>query len=500
MTERPGPFSLAGLRDALLAGREPPALRVLSVRPSYRWMVVGSVCIGSFMGQVDASITQLLLPRLEEAFDAKLSAVSLVAVAYLVTMAALLPIFGRLADMVGRKLLYAGGFLVFVAGSALCGFAGGLGELVVFRILQGIGAGLLMANSVAIVVSAAGPERRGRALGIQAAAQAVGLSVGPALGGLVLDTLDWRWVFWINVPVGLVGAAIGWMVIPPTQGPRTGGGFDRNGALILVPALAVLMAAINQAQAWGLLSPAFLGALAGAGLLFALFVRIERRAPVPLVELGLFRSLPFTAGAIAGLLAYAMLFGVFFLMPFVFIRGHGDTALEAGLRLCIVPVAIGMVAPFSGALSDRLGPRLPTVAGMSVAACALALLAVSLGTGLGGPFLVMACLAGVGAGQGLFSSPNNSAIMGGAPARLTGAAGGLVNVARASGTSIGIAAASALLAARLVTAGGSGGTRDVAPAVLSAAAADVVLMLAAFAAAAAIVSALGVKRGARQPR
>ena len=152
-----GPASIAALRDAVQKGREPPAADSVARLPSYWLFVVGTVCIGAFMGQVDSSIAQLLLPRLELEFSARLSTVSWVAVAYLLAMAAFLPIFGRLADMVGRKLLYTGGFLLFVLSSALCGVAPNLPVLIAFRVLQGIGAALLSSNSVAIVVAAAGP-------------------------------------------------------------------------------------------------------------------------------------------------------------------------------------------------------------------------------------------------------------------------------------------------------------------------------------------------------
>src|SRR5262245_62502758 len=192
------------------------------------------------MGQVDSSIAQMRLPRLEYEFGARLSTVSWVAIVYLLAMAAFLPIFGRLADMVGRKLLYTGVFLLFVLGSALCGLAPDLPVLIAFRVLQAIGAALLSSNSVAIIVAAAGPERRGRALGIQSAAQASGLSAGPALGGLVLDTLGWQWVFWINVPVGLVGAVLGWLVIPLTNDIPRERRFYWKGALQIVPALTAL--------------------------------------------------------------------------------------------------------------------------------------------------------------------------------------------------------------------------------------------------------------------
>ena len=240
------PASFAALRKAICSGTEPPPARFIASRASYRWLVVGTVCVGAFMGQVDSSITQLLLPRLESQFDASLSTVSWVAVAYLLTMAAFLPIFGRLADMMGRKLLYTGGFLLFVLGSGLCGLAPSLPVLIGFRVLQAIGAALLSSNSVAIVVAAAGDELRGRALGIQAAAQAVGLSAGPAIGGLVLDWLDWHWVFWINVPVGLAGTVLGWLVLAPTSGLPDKASFDWKGAMLIAPALTAAVAVLNE--------------------------------------------------------------------------------------------------------------------------------------------------------------------------------------------------------------------------------------------------------------
>lgn len=487
MKDAPGPASLTSLRDALLKGREPPPAAAVARLASYHWLVVGTVCIGAFMGQVDSSIAQLLLPRLEVVFHARLDTVSWVAVAYLLTMAAFLPVFGRLADMVGRKLLYTGGFLLFVAGSALCGFATDLSVLIALRVLQGIGAALLAANSVAIVVAAAGPQRRGRALGVQAAAQATGLCAGPALGGLILDTLDWRWVFWINVPVGLLGMVIGWLVLPPTGDLPEDARFDWKGAIVLLPALTAFMAVINEAHVWGATST--LLSCAAAAVLLAVFVRIERRAAAPLVDLRFFRSGAFAAGKAAGLMSYAMLFGLFLLMPFLFIRVYQDTALAAGLRLAIVPVVLALVAPLSGAVSDRLGPRILTVSGMAICVAALGVLYAAVDGKAGSLPLVMLALAGVGLGQGLFVSPNNNSIMGTAPAHLTGEAGGLMNVVRACGTSIGIAAASACLSWRLeVLTGSRGNTVIVGADALEAAGGDVILLLAGFATASGAIS------------
>src|SRR2546429_983601 len=173
-----GPASLAALRDAVRNGREPPPARTVARLASYRWFVVGTVCVGAFMGQVDSSIAQMLLPRLELEFDARLSTVSWVAVAYLLAMAAFLPIFGRLADMVGRKLLYTGGFLIFVLGSALCGLAPNLPVLIAFRVLQAGRAALLSAHSGAIRVAAARAARRRRTAGPHSARPS-----GPGVGG-----------------------------------------------------------------------------------------------------------------------------------------------------------------------------------------------------------------------------------------------------------------------------------------------------------------------------
>ena len=428
---------------------EPAPLSILVRRPAYAWFVVGTVCVGAFMGQLDASIAQLVLPTLETTFHARLSLVDWVALAYLLALGATLPIFGRLADMVGRKLLYTGGFLVFVAGSALCGFAPTLYVLIGARVFQAIGAGLLQANSVAIITAAAGPERRGRAIGLQGAAQAIGLSLGPALGGVLIQTLGWRWVFWINVPAGLLGAVLGWLVLPQTRGLRPHQRFDWGGAVLLGPALTALLLAVNEGRRWGWTSPPLLACAVGGLVLLATFVWHERRTASPLIDLHLFGVPAFTAGNVAGLLSYGILFALFFLLPFDFERGYGHTPLAAGLLLTTVPLALGIVAPLSGRLSETVGARSLTVTGMALVAGALVALAVLL-TGQGTTLpLFIGALVVFGVGQGLFTAPNNSAIMGAAPPERLGVAGGVLNITRTLGTSLGVAIATVAFALRL---------------------------------------------------
>jgi len=488
-------LSIAAVRDALFKGREPRPAPVLAKLSYYRWLVVGVVSIGAFMGQVDASIAQLLLPSLERAFGATLSSVSWVAVAYLLTMAALMPIFGRLADMLGHKLLYTAGFVVFVVGSLLCGFAPNLPLLVAARVLQAIGGALLSANSVAIVVAAAGPKERGRGVGIQAAAQAVGLCAGPVIGGILLSTLGWPWVFWINVPFGIVGTVAGWLILPQTAHLSKDRRFDLKGALLLGPMLTAFMLVLNEGHAWGATSPAFLTAAASGVILLVLFMRAETRADAPLLAPQLCRRRTFIAANAGSLMSYALLFGVMLLMPFVFERAYLDDPLAAGLRLSIIPIAISLLAPVSGLLYDRLGPRVPTLAGMAVCIAGLALLYFALGETRHGLLTAMIALGIFGVGQGLFTAANNTAIMAAAPHDLSGEAGGLLNVTRAFGISLGIASASTALAWRLSALGDPGGsTVHVAPAAMLAASRQVVLFLLVFAIAAAVASAVPKQR------
>lgn len=461
------------------------------------WFIVATVCIGSFMGQLDASITQLVLPALERQFKVSISEVSWVAVMFLLVVSVMLPIFGRLADMHGRKRLYITGFVVFIAASTLCGFATSLPWLVAARALQAVGAAMLSANSVAIIVSTAGDRLRGRAIGIQTAVQAIGLCAGPTVGGWIVDTLDWRWVFWVNVPFGIAAIVLAWFIVPQTRATKPGSRFDTLGAVLLVPALGAPMLAINQVGAWGLFSVGVLGSAAAGSILLAALIVWERRSPDPLIPLALFRQWAFACGNLSSLLANIILFGLFLLMPFTFERVFNESALSGGLRLTIIPLALGLMAPISGALSDRFGNRALCTSGMLIVVCGLMLLALQLGASTPSLSIITISLAVVGIGEGMFVSPNNNAIMGSAPVAEAGEAGSLMNVTRDLGTSIGIAVAASLLSwkLRLLT-GGSGSTLDASIADLTSAVRLVVIVLALLGLLAATMSWIRPRRDA----
>jgi EmrB/QacA subfamily drug resistance transporter len=434
---------------------EPPPLAYFTRQPWHPWLIVALVSTGAFIGQLDATIVQLALPTLGKTFDASLGAVSWVALAYLVAFASFLPIFGRLCEMFGRKSLYLAGYALFIAASALCGLAPDLPWLIVFRVLQGIGGSLLGANSISILVKAVDQERQGRALGYFAAAQAIGMSAGPAVGGLVLGTLGWHWVFWISVPFGFAAFVIGWLVLPRTETLDKDKAFDWHGALLLGPALVFLVLVLNQISAWGPTSPMTIACAALAAALLWLLVRQERASSSPLVDLRLFRSAAFSGGVVAVVLGYALLYGIFFLMSFALEHGHGDSPEVAGFRLAVIPVALGIVAPFSSALGDRLGARLLSAMGMALCVIALLMLGIVEADPTANRLVGTAAFALFGAGLGVFIAPNNHATLKAAPASLSGEAGSMLNLMRVLGTSLGVASASSTLAWRLETVTGA---------------------------------------------
>lgn len=442
-----------GTLTGLLTAESRP-LGIFERQASYPWMIVGLVSIGAFIGQLDATIVQLALPTLGKTFSATLEAVSWVSLAYLVAFASFLPIFGRLCEIYGRKSLYIIGYVIFIAASLLCGFAPDLGWLIAFRVLQGIGGSMLGANSIAILVAAIDQDRRGRALGYFAAAQAVGMCAGPAAGGLVLGLLGWEWVFWVSVPFGLAGAALGWLILPQTKAVDTRERFDWDGALLLGPAIVMAVLALNQVTAWGPMSPFIIGLIVAAAVLIWLLIRKERNSSSPLVDLRLFASGAFTRGIIAVVLGYALLYGMFFLMSFALEHGYGDSPFAAGLRLAVIPVALGLIAPLSGNLSDKMGEGLLSAIGMGLCLVALLILAYAEANPDTARLISTAAFVIFGAGLGVFIAPNNHATLKAAPGNLSGEAGSMLNLMRALGTSFGVAAAASTLSWRLESATG----------------------------------------------
>jgi EmrB/QacA subfamily drug resistance transporter len=414
---------------------EPRRPEVIREQPHAHWFAVAAVCVGAFMGQLDASIVTVALPTLQHTFDASVGEVAWVGLSYLVVLAATVTAVGRFADMWGRKLIYVYGFLIFTLASALCGLAPGLGWLCGFRALQAVGAAMLQANSLAIIVLVVPTRLLGRAIGFQGAAQALGLALGPTVGGLLLAAGGWRWIFFVNVPFGLFGALAAVLLVPRSRNLLARVRFDWTGLALFFPAMVTLLSAISFGATLGWGSALIVLLFVAAVCLGVVFVLHEHRSPDPMLELGLFRNVQFSTGIGSGMGSYLVMFGVLLLVPFYLERGVGLGTARSGLELMAFPLAFGVVAPVAGRVADRVGARPLCVTGMGLVGLSLLLLGATRPPVVW--FLVL--LAGVGAGMGLFTSPNNASIMGAAPESHAGMASGVLNMTRGLGTALGLA-------------------------------------------------------------
>jgi len=440
-------------RQLLREPRRPAAVRE---SPRAHWFVVGTVCIGAFMGQLDASIVTVALPRMGRDLHVSLGAVEWVALAYLLVLVATVATLGRIADAVGRKLLYVYGFGVFTAGSVLCGLAPALTILLAARVLQAIGAAMLQANSVALIAEAMPRSMLGRAIGVQGSAQALGLALGPAIGGILLSLAGWRLIFLVNLPAGVIGLSLGWFLLPRSRSRRELGGGDSLGAVLLALAATGPLVYVSLAGREGYASGPLLACLA-AGIVAAFgFVRRERRVAAPVIDLSILRSRGLPTGLGSGMVSYLALFGTLFIVPY-YLSAERDSATLIGLQLAVLPAAIGITAPIAGRLVNRAGTHRLTGGGLILAAAGMVVIA--LGHGTSG---ILIGLAMMGVGLGSFTPANNAAVMSASPPGHAGVTGGMLNMTRGLGTALGVALAGALFTVGSGVAGAHVAQADIA--------------------------------------
>jgi EmrB/QacA subfamily drug resistance transporter len=306
---------------------------------------------------------------------------------------------------------------------------------------------MLASNSPAIITGNFPAEQRGRALGLVSTMTYLGLTVGPSLGGWLAQTVSWRAVFYINIPVGALAFILSLVFIPKNIPNYSGQKFDLAGAVLLLAGLVVFMLGLNQGAEWGWTSMPILGLLLAAGVILTAFVLVEKRSPAPMLDLSLFRVPLFTATTLSAVLNYICVYTIIFLMPYYLIQGRGLNPAQAGLLLTAEPIVMAIAAPISGAYSDRIGSRWPGMVGMTLMALGLFLLA-GLGSNTALVWAVLA-LAVAGLGTGTFITPNTSALMGSAPRHRQGIASGIQATARNFGMVLGIGLAGAIFTTQL---------------------------------------------------
>ncbi len=391
--------------------------------------------MGAMMSALDVGIVNVAIPTLKTQLHVSMAAVEWITMAYMLVLTAFLPLFGRLADIYGISRLYNTGFVVFTAGSLLCGASASALMLIAARVVQAIGAGLLQANSIALIVSSFPAKERGKAIGIQGAVQAISMAIGPFVGGLIISTIGWRAIFYLNIPIGIVGTMAGLLVLPAGEKTAQKQKLDYPGAALFAFGLGFLMFAINEAVKLGWGSGAILAYFISSVALLGLFAARELKTSNPLMDIRLFADPSFLLGNLSSMFSYYVLFAVLFLMPFYLEKVLGYGVELTGFLLTPLLLSMAVVAPFAGHISDRYGARIMTTLGMLVsgASCLFLLLGESSGI----PAL-MGVMVFLGAGMGLFTPSNNSAVMSAAPREKLGVAGGILNMMRSLGFIFGV--------------------------------------------------------------
>ncbi|MCL6452403.1 MAG: MFS transporter [Alicyclobacillus sp.] len=405
-------------------------------RPRYHWFVVATVCVGAFMAALDSSIVNIAMPVMKRSFDTHMRVVEWVSLSYILTLAALIVPFSRLSDMYGRRGMYSAGFSVFLVGSFFCGVAPTFPTLLAARVMQAAGAAMLQANSVSIITATTPARDRGKAIGVQASAQGVGLSLGPVVGGALISLLGWRWIFYVNVPVGILGTLAGVLLLPRSPSSLERDRFDWAGSILLAPTLVALIYLLNQGAQMGWMSTAVLVSLGVTVVGFLGFLVTEQRVHAPMVDFALFRSRTFSVGNLTVVLSFAVMYAVMFLAPFYLDNVRKLDAMTSGLFLMVIPVGMTLLTPVSGVIADRLQAKLPTIGGMVMAAAGCLILVMAIPRHA--PLWFLTGLFLVGCGMGLFTPANNSHIMGSVPKRRLGISGGVLNMSRTLGMGLGV--------------------------------------------------------------
>src|ERR1700760_1150132 len=412
------------------------------------WIVAGVVMLGAVMSILDTTVVNVAINHLSAAFHAPLTTIQWVITGYTLALATVIPITGWAADRFGTKRIYLTSLVLFTAGSIASGLSWSAGSLIVFRVLQGIGGGMIMPSVMTIMTKKAGPHRMGRVMGVLGVPMLIAPIIGPILGGWFVDNASWRWIFFINVPIG-IGAFIGaLMVLEPDQ-PQPAHRLDWRGMALLSPGLAVFIFGLAESSTYGFGSVRSWGpTLVGVVLIAAWFVH-SWRAPNPLIDLRTFAHT--RAGAAAGtfLLFAISVFGTMLLVPLYYQAVRGASALQAGLLLAPGGLGAMLLMPVAGKLTDRYGPTWLPAAGLPLVAIGLIPFVF---VGAHTSYVLLSCANFVqGLGMGLAMMPNMTAAMQAVPATAIARTSTAMNIIRQAGASIGTAVLSVILASAITS-------------------------------------------------
>lgn len=414
-----------------------------------RWGVLAILCVGVFMLLLDGTIVNIAIPDIMSSFGTSFSAVEWVMNAYLLLFAVLLITTGRFGDLYGRKRLFVVGVTLFTLSSLACGLAPSIGWLIGFRAVQGLGGAMMMPNTLSIISNVFPPEERGKAMGFWGGVSGISLALGPSLGGLLVDAASWRWIFFINVPIGVILLGMALRYVPESTDPTSVRQIDYAGVGLLTASMFCLTFALIEGQNYRWTSGLILGLFAAAIVGMTSFVLVQRRQVQPLMELGLFKNRTYTVTNLVALLMSFGMMGIFFLLPVFLQAVLGYSAIKAGLVMTPLAAVVIVAAPTSGTLSDRIGPKWLMFTGMLVTALGFYLTRRVMVTDGSWPSLVVPFIV-TGFGIGMVMPPMTSAVMGSVAPEKAGQASGVISSFRQIGSVLGIAVMGAVLQNRSV--------------------------------------------------
>jgi EmrB/QacA subfamily drug resistance transporter len=419
-----------------------------------KWWTLGALCFALFMIMLDNTVVNVALPAIQRELSISRAELEWTVAAYALTFASLLLTGGKLGDLLGRRLIFVIGLVVFTGSSLFCGLSQTGAELISARAVQGIGAALMMPATLSIISATFAVRERGTAIGIWAGVSAMALAIGPLLGGIITEHISWHWIFYVNVPIGVVGVLVALLVVPESRDTSREQRLDLPGLLSSGIGLFALVYALIEANQYGWTSARIIGLFVVAAISLVTFVLLELHQRLPMLDLSLFRSGTFAGANLVAILVTLAMFGIFVFFPIYMQSFRGWSPIQAGAALLPWTLMIVVFAPIAGKLSDRVGSRWLMAGGMSVVAvCCLLLSTVTLHSTFW--HMLPAFLLG-GLGMSFVMTPMSAAAMGAAPVDKAGVASGVLNTFRQVGVALGIAITGAIIADRAAKAAAGG--------------------------------------------
>jgi EmrB/QacA subfamily drug resistance transporter len=407
-----------------------------------KWWTLGAMCFALFMIMLDNTVVNVALPSIQRDLHASISGLEWTINGYTLSFAVLLATGGRLGDLFGRRRMFLFGVVIFALSSATAGFAAGSTDLVISRVVQGVGAALMMPATLSIITDAFPAAERGKAMGMWAGVSALALAVGPVVGGFLTEHVSWRAIFYLNIPVAVGAVTAALFAVRESRDTTVGREVDFAGVAVLTGALTALILALVEGNDWGWGSTEIVALLAGAAIGLAAFVAVELRVKAPMVEFHFFSDRNFLGAVVVAMIVSFAMLGVFFFLALYMQDILRYSPLEAGVRFLPSTLMIVGVAPVAGRLADRFGPRWLIVAGLALCAASLYVFSGIAVDSSYGDLLPGFMLLGIGIA--LTMSPMTSAAMNAVPVEKAGIASGVLSMFRMVGGSLGVAVTGAI--------------------------------------------------------